>query len=105
MSRNTVKQNVIALAYNKRGHLLAVGRNSYVKTHPLQARYALKGGNPDRIYLHAEVAALIRASKRGTVHKLVIVRQSEAGNYLCAKPCSGCQAAISDFRVKHVEHT
>lgn len=104
MSRRTTRQDVTAFAYDKRGRLLAVGKNSYAKTHRLQAHYGKLSGNSAKIYLHAEVDALIRGSKRGRIHKLVVVRQG-ANGYLLAKPCASCQLALTDYGVKNVEHT
>lgn len=103
MSRRTKRQKITALAYDRKGRLISVGRNSYVKTHPLQAYYGRKAGKPKAIYLHAEVDALIKA--RGVVHKLVVIRYGAKGTPLLAKPCKACQLAIRDFGVKHVEHT
>lgn len=97
------KHEITALAYDKRGKLLAVGRNSYTRTHPLQAHYGRKGGKPAAVYLHAELAALIKA--RQPVHKLVVLRFNKDGTPALAKPCPACQLAIRDFSVKHVEFT
>lgn len=94
---------ITAFAYDKRGKLLAVGHNSYVKTHRLQAHYAKKAGRPQAIYLHAELAALMKA--RQPVHRLVVVRYNADGSPGNAKPCEICQLAIKAFNVKHVEHT
>lgn len=98
------QQDLIAFAYDKRGKLLAVGRNSYVKTHPMQARYATKVGLPNKVYLHAELDALLKC-KDQQVHKMVVMRIGKDGSYMNAKPCEGCQLALKDFRVKRVEHT
>lgn len=97
------KYDITALAYDKRGKLLAVGRNSYVKTHPLQAKFSKKAGKPDAIYLHAEVSALLKA--REPVHRLVIFRYDKHGRPANSKPCASCQLAIRHFNVKQVEHT
>ena len=102
MSRRTRRQNITALAFDKRGRLLSVGRNSYTKTHPIQAKYAKAVGKPTAIYLHAEIHALIRAS--GQVHKLVVTRAGAKGTLL-AKPCAICMAAIRDFNVKLLEYS
>lgn len=93
---------ITALAYDKKGKLLSVGQNSYTKTHPLQKKYAARSGKPRNIYLHAEIAALVKA--RGKVHRLVITRFSNGKPANC-KPCAICQMAIRDFGVKLVEHT
>lgn len=103
MPSGTKKYSITALAYNKRGKLIAVGKNSYVRTHPLQAKLAAKMGKPAAIYLHAEIAALIKA--REPVHKLVIFRYHNNGTPANSKPCSICRAAIKMFNVKEVEHT
>lgn len=103
MTRRTKRFELVALAYNKRGKLLAVGHNSYVKTHPLQAKYGRLSGKPKAIYLHAELHALIKAKEQ--VHKLVILRYNKNGLPATAKPCAGCQLAIKDYGVKNVEHT
>lgn len=105
MSRNTKQQNLIAMVYDKRGKLLAMGQNSYTRTHTLQAKYAEKSGNPEKIYIHAEIDALIKAQRRGKMHKMVIMRMGRSGRYLNAKPCESCQLAIEDFGIKIIEHT
>ena len=96
-------QQVTAFAYDKRGRLLSIGRNSYVKSHPLQARFAHASGQPHRIYLHAEIDALIRARRR--VHRLEIFRINKQGVAGCSKPCRVCARAIKFFGVKEVRHT
>lgn len=97
------KYAITALAYNKAGKLIAVGQNSYIKTHPLQAKYAARTNRPNALFLHAEIHALIQA--REPVHKLVVFRYDSAGKPKNAAPCEICQLAIKDFKVKHVEHT
>jgi deoxycytidylate deaminase len=98
------KQDITAIAYDKRGKILSVGKNSYVKTHPMQARFARWSGNSGRVFLHAEIAALIKA-RSSRVHKLVIFRYDRHGKPALAKPCECCQAAIEHFGVKLVEYT
>ena len=97
------KYEITALAYDKRGKLLSVGINSYTRTHPLQAKYGRRAGKPNAIYLHAELAALLKA--REQVHKLVVLRYDKDGKPALAKPCPACQLAIREFNVKHVEYT
>lgn len=99
------QQIVTAFVYDKRGRLLSVGNNSYKKTHPLQAKYSRKTSNPHRIYLHAELDALLKARSRGTPHKIVVMRVNKEGVFCNAAPCECCKRAIKDFDVKVVEHT
>lgn len=97
------KYDITALAYDKRGRLLSVGRNSYVRTHPLQAKMAKKAGKPNAIYIHAELDAMIRA--RGKIHRLVVLRYHNNGKPANAAPCAICREAIRLFNIKQVEHT
>lgn len=48
------RQQVTAFIYDKRGRVLSIGKNSYVKTHPLQAHHANKVGLGDKLYLHMQ---------------------------------------------------
>lgn len=100
------KQQVIARTYSKQGRLISIGVNSYSKTHPHQAALAKKAGLPDKVYLHAEVLALLRAQgKNLKVHKLVIKRYKRDGTPGNAKPCPVCEEAIRLAGVKVVEYT
>lgn len=99
------KHNITALVYDKRGKLLSVGKNSYVKTHPLQARLAHKVGLDDKIFLHAEIDALIRLKDWSKAHKIVVTRIGRSGQHLMAKPCPVCQQAIEMAGIKVVQHT
>ena len=95
---------VVAKAYNRRGDLIARAANSYSKTHPLQAKYAERVGKPKAIYLHAEIACLLKAGTQ-TVHRLMVERYYSNGEPALAKPCPICRLAIKDWGVKLVEYT
>lgn len=103
MPSGRAKYDITALAYDKRGRLLSVGKNSYVKTHTLQAEYGRKAGKPKAIYIHAELDALLKA--RGEVYELRVFRYTKDGKPANASPCPICQLAIKDFGVKKVVHT
>ncbi len=95
---------VTALAYDSKGRLLSVGQNSYHKTHPLQKRFAERSSNPHRIYLHAEIDALIKARGK-QVDRLVVIGYNTNGKLVCTKLCDCCRLAINYFKVPHVEHS
>ena len=97
--------NLTAIAYDKRGRILAVGRNSYVKTHPLQARLAEKVGLTDSIYLHAEVSCLVKIRDPAKIRKFVVFRYDRHGRPRNARPCKICQQALQDFGVHNVSYT
>lgn len=98
------KQTHTAIAYDKRGRVVSIGKNSYCRTHPLQAKYASKSGNADKIYIHAEIDALVRAKNR-KVHSIFVSRMDRNGNYVLSKPCPSCMLALADFDVRVIGHT
>ena len=99
------KQNITAVIYDKKGRVLSVGQNSYVKTHPLQAKHANRAGSPEKQFLHAEVHAIVRCKDLAKAHRIFISRWNKSGEPLLAKPCPVCQSAIKAAGIKIVEHT
>jgi deoxycytidylate deaminase len=97
------KQRVKATVYDKKGRILAVGYNSYTKTHPEQARLARLVGKERKAYLHAEVAAIIRA--RGTPYRIHVERYGCDDKACLARPCEICQLAIKEAGIKEVSYT
>jgi deoxycytidylate deaminase len=95
---------IIATCYDKKGRRLSSATNSYSITHPLQAKYAAKVGHQHRIYLHAEIAAIIKAKKK-QIHKIKVERYDSKGNPKLAAPCPICQEAIRIANIKFVEYT
>lgn len=98
------RYNIIATTYDKRGRVISVAKNSYNKTHTLQAQYASKVGTDYKIYLHAEILSIIRA-KGKEIHKIKIERYDSVGNPKLAKPCAVCELAIKEAQIKFVEYT
>lgn len=98
------RHHITAQCFDKRGRLLSTGVNSYTKSHPVQAHYARLAGQPERHFLHAEIAALLKAGDR-VVHKISVTRFDAKGNPANAEPCPICKTAIKAFGVKYVEYT
>lgn len=98
-------QEVTAVIYDRKGRVLSVGNNSYVKTHTLQAHHAKKVGLPDKQYLHAEVHAITRCKDLTKAHKIFVARYGKKGQPLLAKPCPVCQSAIEAAGIEFVEWT
>lgn len=99
------RQQITAIIYDKRGRVLSIGQNSYVKTHPLQAKHANLVGLHDKVFLHAEVHAIARCHDLSRAHKIVVTRWDRNGLPVNAKPCKICQSAIEAAGIKIVEHT
>jgi tRNA(Arg) A34 adenosine deaminase TadA len=96
---------ITALIYDRKGKLLSIGQNSYTKTHPLQKKCAEAVGEPTKIYLHAEIAALVRLSDWSAAHKIVVTRFNKLGKPVTAYPCKCCQHALTLAGIKEIEST
>jgi tRNA(Arg) A34 adenosine deaminase TadA len=94
-----------AVIYDKRGRVLSVGQNNYVKTHPLQKKHAEKVGEPYRLYVHAEIAAIVKCQNLKRAHKISIFRYNSDGQPALAKPCPVCLSAIKASGINYIEHT
>ena len=97
------KQIINAYCYDKQGHLISSATNNYTKSHPLQAYFAIKVGQPARIYLHAEIAAILKA-KGKHIHKIKIERIGRKNTMLPSYPCPICREAIKAFGIKEIEY-
>ena len=96
-TRYTIK----ATCLSKQGKILSQEFNSYTKTHPLQKYFAEKVGHIGKEYLHAEIAAILKAGTK-KIHTIKIVGWSSSGNKIEAKPCPICMEAIKTFGIKEV---
>lgn len=99
------KHHITAVIYDKRGKVLSVGQNSFIKTHPLQAFHANKVNLPEKQYLHAEVAALVKCRDLSKAHSIFVARYSADGVPVLAKPCAICMSALRAAGIKIINHT
>jgi deoxycytidylate deaminase len=101
------KHRVTATVYDRRGRVLATGENSYNKTHPVMHHYCKRAGeHPNKVYLHAEVAAIIRAGRHSEQpYKIHIARYDKRGRPALAAPCPICRLAINMAGIKEVSYT
>jgi len=99
------KYKLQATIYNKKGHVISIGENSYWKTHPFQGEMSKRHGNGEQIYLHAEIAALVKLKDWSKAHRILIERYDEHGNPKNAKPCKVCKAALERAGIEIVEYT
>jgi tRNA(Arg) A34 adenosine deaminase TadA len=98
-------QSITAIIRTKKGRVLSIGKNSYIKTHTLQAHYANLVGLPEKQYLHAEIAALVKCRDLSIAHSITVYRYGKDNKPLLAKPCPICQEAIKLSGIKKVHHT
>ncbi len=94
-----------ATVYDKKGNILSTATNNYTKTHPQQAFFAQLVGQPARVYLHAELLALLRVPRGSLPYKLSVERYKKDGTEGNAEPCEICKAAMRHYGVTKVEYT
>ena len=102
--RRRPKYALTATITNKNGMILSCGENSYSKTHPMQAEFAKKCGLDHKVFLHAEIAALVKV-RQGKPYKITIERFNKKGSPLNAEPCPICKMAIAAAGIKRIEYT
>ena len=77
-----------------------------LKSHPFQCRYKK---NKDAVYWHAETRAIYNALKilpyedleKCTLYVCRVKNENNKKVFAMAKPCSGCQRAINDYKLKN----
>ena len=98
------KYHIRATCRDKSGNVLSTACNSYNKSHPMMHYLAVKVGHPAKIYLHAEVLALLKTRGK-KVHSIHVERYNKRGEPMLAKPCPVCEEAIKAWGVKEVSYT
>ena len=94
-----------ATCYDKKGKVLSTGKNNYSKSHPLMLHLAkLAGESEEKIYLHAELKAVLSAGSRD-VASILVERYDSHGNPRLAKPCKTCQQMLKAFGVQEIRYT
>jgi len=89
----------------KKNRVIATAVNQETKSHPVQAHWAQRVGRPQKIFLHAELSALIKA--REQADKIIVVRVG-GNNYSelrMSKPCPVCSAYLRECGVKHIHYS
>ena len=101
-SRSKKRVGAVLLYKNKP---VTQGVNQDTKSHPLQARLAEMVGLSEKIYLHAEISALIKC--KSDVDTIVVARLGgHSGDELRnAKPCPICSLALKEAGIEHIYYT
>lgn len=96
------KKKVGAVLLN-RNRIVMTATNLEDKSHPLQARFAERVGLNEKIYLHAEIAALIKCKEE--CDTIVVARVNPQGKLRMAKPCPICSLALKEAGIFKVYYT
>ena len=102
---SSFENNYMVHAYVLDSHnrIISKGINSYQKTYPMQFRLANKTDRPHRNYLHAEIAALVKARKES--YGILVIRITKSGLIRMARPCNICILAIKEAGIKNVYYS
>ena len=106
--RKTQHQHITAIIYDKKGRILSIGKNSYIKTHTLMYKISKQlnpSETPKRIYIHAEIDAIVKCENLDKAYKILVVRINAAGEKALAKPCPICMSAIVKSGIKIIEYS
>lgn len=95
---------ITASSFDKRGRLIYGCTNSYENSSSLMRYYAMKSGNTEKKFNHAEIRCLEVSilKMRKKVARIVVVRYDSFGNYMSAEPCNICKMALEDFCIDEV---
>ena len=83
-----------AIITDKKGNVLSVGENNYKKSHPYMAKMAMACGEDKKIFLHAEIAAIIKCHDLKKASNIHIYRVRNNGEIELVNPCKICRSAI-----------
>ena len=100
-----IKHTLTAVIFDKRGYVLSIGKNSYKRTHPVQAALAKAHGQEHKVFIHAEVDAILKCRDLTKARKIVITRVGRSGDLLLAKPCEICMSYIRASGIRVIEHS
>lgn len=89
------------LLYKNR--VVATATNLDKKTHPLQARLAERVGVHQKIYLHSEIAALVKC--RQECDTIIVARVNSQNKLRNSKPCPICSTALKEAGVSKVYYS
>ena len=98
------KFEITATTFDRRGRFIARGENDYKKSHPIMFNIGVKVGQPEKIFLHAEVSALLKG-KTKLPYLIVIQRYDIIGNMALSRPCSVCMEALRIYGVSKIKYT
>ena len=90
-----MKRNRMGCVITDRGNNVISSGYNLMKTHPTQSHYANKAGLKEKIYLHAEINAIIRL-KNSSIKpsKLYVTRLLVNNSLAMSYPCPVCLGAI-----------
>ncbi len=102
------KTQYVATAYikNKRGRVLSIGKNSYIKTHPKMVKLGRRLGylHHEKRFIHAEIDALNKCVNLEKAYSIEVYIYSKGSNrYTTSMPCPICTMALKESGIRFVD--
>jgi tRNA(Arg) A34 adenosine deaminase TadA len=101
-SKSRKKVGALLLHKNK---VIAQGVNQDTKSHPLQAKLADMVGLSEKIYLHAEISALVKCKSEADTIVVARLGGHNGDELRNAKPCPICSLALEQAGIEHIYYT
>lgn len=105
MSANNTRYQLTAIIKDKKGRILSIGKNSYIKTHPMMYQLGKKVGyhKGEKINIHAEIDAINKCKNINKAYVMEIYNYSDRWNkYIPSKPCSICTLGIEKTPIRFI---
>jgi tRNA(Arg) A34 adenosine deaminase TadA len=96
------KKKVGAVLLNK-NKVVVTATNLETKSHPIQAKFAERVGLHQKIYLHAEISALVKC--REECDTIVVARVNPQNKLRMARPCPICELALHEAGITKIHYT
>jgi len=96
------KKLVGAILLNK-NRVVTTATNLERKSHPLQAKFAERVGLKEKIFLHAEIAALVKC--REECDTIIVARVNNQNKLRNSRPCPICSLALKQAGVSKVHYS
>ena len=98
------RKKVGALLLNK-NKVITQGVNQDTKSHPFQAKLADMVGLSEKIYLHAEISALVKCKSEADTIVVARLGGHNGDELRNAKPCPICSLALEQAGIEHIYYT
>jgi len=87
----------------RKGRVVTTATNLETKSHPLQAKFAERVGLSEKIFLHAEISALVKC--REECDTIVVARVNSQDKLRNAKPCKICSLALKEAGIQKIHYS
>jgi tRNA(Arg) A34 adenosine deaminase TadA len=96
------KKKVGAVLLNK-SKVVVSATNLETKSHPIQARFAERVGLHQKIYLHAEISALVKC--REECDTIIVARVNPQEKLRNSRPCPICELALKEAGITKIHYS